>query len=196
MATDAGQVGIMRGMPGARAYRYFGYVKLAGAVVSGVSIFLMMLFIVFSVVGRNFLSGSIRGGFEIVQNYFMPLSVFPAFGYVYSSGILPRMDLVMPRTPRLLQTAAVHLLLVLELGIFSLLTYFTWMYAMAGMERGASFSAAGTMHPLWPVLFLAPLGFALILIETVFVLIRNLSGGRVGLSMDDERRELGDAQLD
>jgi TRAP-type C4-dicarboxylate transport system permease small subunit len=156
------------------AYRVFGWLKLAGAVVSGIAIFGMMLFIVYDVVGRNLLGGSIRGGFEIVQNYFMPLSIFPALGYVYASGILPKMDMVMDRAPQRLQGGVIHLLLLGELVIFSLLFYFTWDYATAGMGRGMSFPAAGTLYPLWPLLFLVPFGMALIVIETLFAFVHNL----------------------
>jgi TRAP-type transport system small permease protein len=167
-----------------KGYRLFGYLKVAGAIISGLSIFGMMLFIVYDVVGRNFLGGSIRGGFEIVQNYFMPVAIFPAIGYVYSSGITPKMDLLMPKTPKRLQAAAVYVLLVLELAIFSLLVYFTWGYAVTGMERGMTFPAAGSLYPVWPLLFLVPFGFALVLVETLFVLARNVFGDRVGLAMD------------
>jgi TRAP-type C4-dicarboxylate transport system permease small subunit len=156
------------------AYRVFGWLKLAGAIVSGVAIFGMMLFIVYDVVGRNLLGGSIRGGFEIVQNYFMPLSIFPALGYVYASGILPKMDMVMDRVPQKLQSATVYVLLLAELVIFSLLFYFTWDYATAGMDRGMSFPAAGTLYQLWPLLFLVPFGVALIVVETLFALAHNL----------------------
>lgn len=156
------------------AYRTFGWLKLAGAAVSGVAIFGMMLFIVYDVIGRNLLGGSIRGGFEIVQNYFMPLSIFPALGYVYASGILPRMDMVMDRSPRRLRSGAIYLMLFAELVIFSLLLYFTWDYAMSGMSRGMSFPAAGTLYQLWPLLFLVPFGMALIVVETLFALAHNV----------------------
>lgn len=174
-----------------RIYRYFGYLKVAGAIVSGLSIFGMMLFIVYDVAGRNFFGGSIRGGFEIVQNYFMPLSIFPALGYVYASGITPKMDLLMPRMPVRLQAGVVYLLLLLELAVFALLIYFTWGYAMTGMERGMTFPAAGSLYPLWPLLFLVPFGFALVIVETLFVLARNVLGDRVGLAMDEVVYEAG-----
>ena len=164
-------------------YRAFGHLKLAGALVSGISIFGMMLFIVADVVSRNFLSGSISGSFEIAQNYFMPLSVFPALGYVYASGILPKMDLLMPKVKRGLQDAVVYFLLVLELVIFALLTYYTFVYAISGLERSVAFPAGGTLYPLWPLFFLVPFGFTLVIIETLFVLVNNILSDRVALSM-------------
>lgn len=166
------------------AYRAFGWLKLAGAAISGVAIFGMMLFIVYDVVGRNLLGGSIRGGFEIVQNYFMPLSIFPALGYVYASGILPKMDMVMDRAPRRLQGGVIYLTLLAEIVIFSLLLYFTWDYAMAGMNRGMAFPAAGTLYKLWPLLFLVPFGMALVLVETMFALTHNVLNKDAPPSLD------------
>jgi TRAP-type C4-dicarboxylate transport system permease small subunit len=167
------------------AYQLFARIKLAGALLSGSSIFLMMLFIVYNVIARNFFGGAIRGSFEIVQNYFMPLAVFPALGFVYASGILPRMDLLIPNLPGAVRRAVTYLLLAIEIIVFSLMTYFTWQYALAGLARSASFPAAGTLYPLWPLMFLAPAGFTLILIETLFVLLHNLSSGTAALSMRD-----------
>jgi TRAP-type C4-dicarboxylate transport system permease small subunit len=156
------------------AYRVFGWLKTAGAVISGLAIFGMMAFIVFDVAGRNLVGSSIRGGFEIVQNYFMPLSIFPALGYVYGTNVLPRMDMVMSRTPWRVRATAIYLLLAAELVIFGLLFYFTLDYAMSGMAQGTAFPAAGVLYPVWPLYFLVPFGIALVLVETAFGLARNL----------------------
>lgn len=165
------------------AYRIWGFVKLAGALVSGLAIFGMMCFIVADVVSRNFLGGSISGSFEIAQNYFMPLSVFPALAYVYGSGVLPKMDLLMHRFPRVAQDVVVHLLLVVELVVFGLLTYYTWGYAINGMEREVAFPAGGSLYTLWPLFFMVPVGFAMIVVETLFVFVRNVTSGPVSLTM-------------
>ena len=156
------------------AYRAWGYVKLAGALVSGVAIFGMMLFIVADVVSRNYLGGSIAGSFEVAQNYFMPLAVFPALGYVYASGVLPRMDILRDRFPSTVRAVTTYVLLVLELVVFALLIRYTWDYAMSGMDRGVAFPAGGALYTLWPLFFLVPVGFAMVLVETAFVLARNV----------------------
>lgn len=167
-------------------YRTYGYLKLAGALVSGLAIFGMMCFIVADVVSRNFLGGSISGSFEVAQNYFMPISVFPALAYVYGSGVLPRMDLVMHRVNQHVQDVVVYVLLALELVVFSLLVYYTWGYAMDGMERGVAFPAGGSLYTLWPLFFLVPIGFAMVLLETLFVFAKNVLGPTVSLSMHQE----------
>jgi len=115
----------------------------------------------------------------------MPLSVFPALAYVYGSGVLPKMDLLMHRLPRAVQDTVIYLLLVLELVIFSVLTHYTWQYALFGMERGTAFPAGGDLYPLWPLFFFVPLGFAMVLVETLFVLARNVLGDAVAFSMHE-----------
>lgn len=165
------------------AYRVWGHVKLAGALASGVAIFSMMLFIVADVVSRNYLGGSIAGSFEVAQNYFMPLSVFPALAYVYSSGILPKMDLARHRLRGGAHAVTTHLLVVLEIALFGILVHYTWGYALSGMDRGVSFPAGGSLYTLWPLFFLVPLGFAMVLVETLFVLAHNVLGDRVALSV-------------
>lgn len=167
----------------ATAYERWGYIKIAGALISGLAILVMMCVIVADVVSRNFLGGSISGTFEIAQNYFMPLSVFPGLAYVYGSGVLPKMDLMMHRFPTRFQEGTIYALLVLELLMFGLLVFYTWGYAMNGMERDVAFPAGGSLHTLWPLFFFVPLGFAMIMIETVFVLTRNLTQGPTALTM-------------
>lgn len=172
------------------AYRGYGYIKLVGALLSGLVIFGMMLFIVADVVSRNVLGGSIPGSFEVAENYFMPLAIFPALGFVYASGVLPKMDLLMHRLPQRAQDVVVYLLLLIELVIFAMLVYYTWGYAMGGMERGEAFPAGGSLYTLWPLYFIVPIGFAMVLLETLFVLVRNVIGEHVSLTMLETEREV------
>lgn len=157
-----------------KIYRVFHWLKLIGIWISGVSLFGMMLFIVGDVFLRNVLSDSINGGFEIVQNYFMPLTVFPALAYVYSSGVLPRMDLVLEKFSVPIRKVLLIGMVLLELFILVLIVQFTWEYAMTGLEREMSFPAAGSLYPLYPLFFLIPVSFALIIVENLFILFRNI----------------------
>lgn len=159
-------------------YKRFGWVKFAGATISGMSVMLMMLVIFADVFSRNFLSGSITGVLEIVQNYFMPLAVFPGLAYVYASGILPKMDLLIAKLNQNVQYAVINLLLILEFILFALVVYYTFEYALFGMHENISFSAGGTLFPIYPLFFLAPLGFLLLMIEIVFIVVVNIVNKR------------------
>lgn len=170
-------------------YRWWRVLTVVGGLISGVAIFGMMCLIIADVASRNFLGGSIAGSFEIAENYFMPLAVFPALAYVYGSGILPRMDLLMHRFPRRAQAGVIHVLLLLEVCVLSLLVYYTWGYAVDGMERSVSFPAGGSLYTLWPLYFLVPLGFAMVLVEVVFAIVKNFAMGTARLTAAAEEHE-------
>ncbi len=163
------------------AYAAWRRVTLAGALLSGAAIFAMMLFIAADVLRRNLLGGSIPGSFEISQNYLMPLSVFPGLAYVYGSGALPKMDFFTPRL-RAVRRQVVLSLLVLESVLLAVVTVYTWSYATDGMERGVSFPAGGDLYTLWPFFFLVPIGFAMVLVEVLFAMTRNVVAGRADLT--------------
>lgn len=157
-----------------KLYGYFGILKKAGLVISAVMALVMMFFITYDVVMRNLFSSSVRGGFEIIQNYMMPLVVFPGLAYVYASGVLPKMELLFAKFPSALKRILILFLILIEVFVLVLVVQFSWGYAMDGMERNTSFPAAGTLYQLWPVFFAIPVAFTLIIIENIFLFIKNL----------------------
>lgn len=166
-----------------KAYNIFHYIKLAGVWISGISVLAMMLMIVYDVTMRTLFSSSIRGGFEIIQNYMMPLVVFPGLAYVYASGVLPKMDLILEKINSKAQKFLIIFMLLIELFVLVLIVQFSWEYAMSGLERKTAFPAAGTLYPLYPLFFLIPIAFAMIVIENIFILIRNLLEKKPSLLM-------------
>lgn len=172
-----------------KAYRIFHYVKLAGIWISGVSVIVMMLLIVYDVTMRTLFSSSIRGGFEIIQNYMMPLVVFPGLAYVYSSGVLPKMDLILEKFGDGIQKIIILFMIAIELFVLTLIVQFSWAYAMDGLEREIAFPAAGTLYTLYPLFFLIPIAFAMIIIENIFIIIRNLMEKKPSLLMEEPQGE-------
>lgn len=183
-AVDESGSGITLG-PLATAYRWWRRLTAAAAILSGTTIFALMLFIVTDVVRRNLTGGSIPGSFEIAEKYFMPVAVFPALAYVYGTGVLPRMELVRDRLPAAVRTATAHALLAVELVVLALVVYYTWGYAEDARAREVAFPAGGSLYTQWPLFYLVPLAFLMLLVETLFVVVRNLTSGPVGLSMQD-----------
>lgn len=166
-----------------KAYRTWRKVTLAGAVLSGLAIFGLMCLIVLDVARRNTIGGSLPGSFEMAQNYFMPVAVFPALAHVYGSGTLPKMDLLLPKLPSRARDLTTHALLALEACLLVVILYFTWDFAMGGMERGVSYPAGGSLYVLWPLFFLVPIGFAMVLVEVIFAIIGNLTTGPAQLTL-------------
>lgn len=158
-----------------RIYQIFNKLKLIGVWISGIALVGMMFFIVLDVILRNVFSNSINGGFEIVQNYFMPLAVFPALAYIYSSGVLPKMDILLERFSEKFQKFIIVVMLLMEVFVLAIMFQFTMEYAISGLERKMSFPAAGSLYPVYPLFFFVTIGFFMILIENIFVLIRNFT---------------------
>lgn len=170
-----------------RLYRMFQRVKIGGAVVSGVTIFGMMIFIVCDIVSRNFMSGSINGSYQMTQTYFMPLAIFPGLAYIYASGVVPRMDLLVDKFAKKLQAPIVYLFHLVELVIFVLVTYYSFGFAMSGLREVSSFTVKGAYFVEYPFYFLVPFGFALLTIEVLFVIARNVLEKRPLLSMQTDK---------
>lgn len=156
------------------AYKYFQFIKIIGAWISGIGLFGMMFMIVYDVFLRNVMGNSINGAFEIVQNYFMPLAVFPALAYIYASGVLPKMDLLIEKFNIPTKRIVIFGILLIEIFILVLMTLYTLEYAMTGLEKKMAFPAAGTMYPVYPLFFTIPIAFGLIVVENVFIFISNI----------------------
>ncbi|GKV65222.1 MULTISPECIES: hypothetical protein [unclassified Sporosarcina] len=56
----------------------------------------------------------------------------------------------------------------------SLLALFGGQYFLQALEKGLAFTAAGTNYPLYIVIIFVPIGFSLVIIEMLFLLIKNV----------------------
>ncbi|RLL46851.1 TRAP transporter small permease subunit [Oceanobacillus piezotolerans] len=144
-------------------------------IISGITVLIMMLLIVLEVMFRTFLNISIPGNYEFTQNYLMPLAVFPILSQSYTSGILPKVNLFIDRIKNLEIKRLIQLsLLIVEIITFLIVTYFAFGYALKGVAAGVSFTAGGTLFPLYHVLFIVPFGFLLMSVKGCFLLVNML----------------------
>ncbi|WP_209121629.1 TRAP transporter small permease [Alkalihalobacillus sp. BA299] len=173
-----------------QVYGYFEYIKKGGNILSGIAIFGMILFITLDVLSRNLLSSSIPGSYEMVRNYLMPLAAFPIILYAYSSGIMPRISMIIEKAPKIFQKTIHILLLLLELIIVVLITYYSFDYGLTGTEKNASFPAAGYLFPVYPFLFLVPIGFGCIAIEIILLLLKNFFSKGVWITFQKQQGKI------
>lgn len=145
--------------------------EFVGMVISGISIALMMLLIMADVVMRNFLDSPITGTYELVQYFLMPLAVFPALAYTYTSGVLPRLGELVSKLPGKFQVFNKNMIIVIEIIIFVLLTLYGLKFAQAGIADRMAIPVSGNLIPVYPVYVVVPLGFLsvlwVIILETV-----------------------------
>ncbi|WP_142247946.1 TRAP transporter small permease [Alkalihalobacterium alkalinitrilicum] len=146
--------------------------KLVGVYTGGIAAVAMMLIIVADVFMRNVFTSPISGTYEIVQFFLMPLAIFPALAYTYSSGVLPRLGELVEKAPQGFKKVSTWVILIIEIIIFTLLTIYGWKFAMAGVSDQMAVAVGGKLTPVYPVYFLIPIGFGLIVIEVLLSAIR------------------------
>lgn len=167
-----------------QAYRRFKKVTTAGAVLSGIAVFVLMAFIVTDVVLRNLGGASIPGGFEIVENYLLPLIVFPSLAWVCGSGIMPNMDLLIPRLSGKARHRTVQVIVAVEVVVIGVVFLAAAVHGVWHVVHQSSFLAGLTMLPQWPTQLLTPLGLGLLFVECCFVLLVNRKRDEAGFTVD------------
>ncbi|WP_156289636.1 TRAP transporter small permease [Oceanobacillus salinisoli] len=167
------------------AYKIFNKIKIGGLILSGSTIFIMMLFIVADVALRNMLNSSVLGSYEITEYLLMPLAFFPGLAFAYSSGIMPRVEMFVVKLKIGHQRNIFIALLILEMILFLLLTFYGFQYALTGTEEILGFSMKGTIIPYYPILYFVPLGFLLLSIEIFFLIIKNFQSEKPTLNFKE-----------
>lgn len=167
-----------------KAYDFFSKVKFIGVVISGLAILTMMLAIVADVASRNLTGASILGVYEITQNYLMILAIFAALPFVYSSGIMPKLELLFERFKGRGRTILINGILVLEILVYAAMAYYSWQFAMTGLGNESGFMAGGKIYPLYPVLFVIPISFLGMTIECIFAILNNLTSKEPNLTYE------------
>jgi len=157
-----------------KAYDLFKVLERAGLFISGISLFATMLLITVDVIVRNFTNLTLVGVYEIVQNYLMPLMVFPTIGYAYSNGIMPRIVMLTNKFGVKARSIIAVIISIIEVLIFASMAYFTFGYAVDSVNENLGFICGTRMLPLYHAMFLPVFSFAMITVENLFLLITNM----------------------
>lgn len=154
-----------------------------GKYISGIAILAMMFAIVIDVFMRNVFGKPIAGTYEVVQYFLMPLAIFPALGFVYWVGVLPRLTELISKSPAWFEKFNKYLILCIDAVVFALLTYYGFLFAIGGMTDQMAVPVAGGLIPVWPVYFLVPFAFLFVLLEVLTRFIRKteVKEGEIGL---------------
>lgn len=153
-----------------------------GKYISGFAIIGMMIIIVIDVCMRNVFGIPVSGTYEIVQYFLMPIAIFPALGYAYWSGVLPRLSELISKSPAWFKEFNRILILIIDAFVFGMLAYFGFLFAIFGMKDAMAIPMAGSLIPVWPVYFLVPIGFLFVLLEVLLRFVQKpKEGGEVGL---------------
>ena len=156
-------------------YKFNDWIKIIGLVIAGIALIGMMLIIVADVFMRNSFDKPVNGTYEIVEYFLMPLMVLPALPYAYSSGILPRLGELSEKFKPSIKKATDYIIQAIEVFIFGLLTYYSFVFAIQGMEDGVAQSIGLAFIPLWPIYFFLPFAFGFVCLEAVITTVRMIT---------------------
>lgn len=152
---------------------FLNKIEKIGIAITGLAVMFMMFFISADVLGRNLFSISISGNYEIVQNYIMPLMVFPVIGYAYSEGMMPRVEFVLDKFSNKVRFVLEILILVVNSVFMFLLLTYSWDYMIDGFINKTAFVAGKNMYPVYFLYILPPISFGTVILEDVLQIMKS-----------------------
>jgi TRAP-type mannitol/chloroaromatic compound transport system permease small subunit len=133
--------------------------------ITSTMVLFMMFFISIDVLGRNFFRFSIPGNYEIVQNYLMPLIVFPVLAFAYSEGMMPRLEMILDKLPSKTKFISELLIRIINVVVMVLLTIYSSFFMFDGFSNKIGFAAGRTMLPVYFLYTLPPIAFIMVVFE-------------------------------
>lgn len=146
--------------------------RVVGISLASFAIAAMVLMIVVDVTMRNVFKIPIQGTYEIVQYFLMPLAIFPTLAFAYQSGVLPRLSELVEKLPKRFQQINRIIIYVIELVVFLLLTYYSILFALSGIQDQMAIPVAGNLLPVYPLYIIVPISFAAVVVEILLSIYR------------------------
>jgi len=135
------------------------------ALISGLSVFALMLLAVVSVSGRNAANAPLPGYVDWIEQA-MPLIAFMGVSYVMREGGHIRMDILVGKLRGRLLYIAELITTLCVLLLMVLLVWGTWAHFARSFDFAAPMwsrdSSMDIALPLWPAKLLAPIAFGLL----------------------------------
>lgn len=155
-------------------YQTYCKIKRGGLYISAAAVMITMFYITIDVFVRTFTSTALVGTYEIIQNYFMPLIIFPGLAYAYSSGVMPKIVIAADRLSKEKRNTLYIVVLIINIILFAALAYFTLMHAIQSTGDKTGFIVGTKELPVWQAFYLPVIAFIMLTIEDVFIVIKNI----------------------
>lgn len=144
------------------------------ALGGGLCLMAILVITVGTVFGRYVLhTDLIPGGYNIIEGALFPLLVFWGLPLAHREGSFPRLEALETLAPGPVGRLLGVLVLIVELGVYAVVTWYCGKFAWAAWETGRQLQIGTGYWQAWPVFMMAPLSFALMLIEVVRLLVRD-----------------------
>ena len=140
------------------------------ALISGLSVFAIMVFAVVSVSGRNLLNMPVPGYVDWIEQL-MPLIAFMGIAYTQRDGTHIRMDILISRLNGRALWAAEFITATAALILMLLLVWGSWAHFQRSFDFAAPWwsrdSSIDIALPLWPAKLLAPVAFSTLCLRLI-----------------------------
>lgn len=167
-----------------RANRFFR--RTVGVVATALAAFfviVMMLHAVANALTRSFLNQPLEGTLEYVGNWYLPIVILLGLVVAQQGGEHIEATLLWDKMPDGVQRefqALIHLVTI----VFSLIVaWYSYVRAYDAYLLGETAGVSGV--PVWPVLFVVPIGFLLYAIQVTLDVVDVLLG-RVDVADEDD----------
>ncbi|SDC94402.1 TRAP transporter small permease subunit [Ruegeria marina] len=142
-------------------------------LVSGLSVFALMILAVYSVGGRNILNSPVRGYVDWIE-ITMPLIAIMAVSYAQRDGVHIRMDILVSRLRGRWLWIAEFVTTLLVLLLVLLLIWGSWAHFQRSFDFAAPLwsrdSTIDIKLPIWPAKLVVPLAFSVLALRLVLQL--------------------------
>lgn len=144
------------------------------AVGAGSMLFIMMMVTVISVAGRYFLQMDlIPGAYNIVERILFPLLVFWALPIAHREGMFPRLETFADAQPPRRRALLGVIVLVVEIAVYAVFFWYIARFVWASVATNRTMQIGSGFLPVWPMMLMMPLAFALMILEMLRLLYRD-----------------------
>lgn len=156
------------------------------SVGAGLCLLAMILITVISVIGRYVMEQDILpGAYNLIERVCFPLIVFWAVPLAHREGTFPRFDMVVNALPATLRRHVAVGVLVVEFVVFAVVMWYVARFTWKGIEIDRTMQIGTDFWPVWPILVMMPLAFALMMLEMARLIWREIRSQ----GSDPQRRE-------
>ena len=136
------------------------------SIGAGLCLLAMVVITVISVVGRYVLQQDVLpGAYNLIERVCFPLIVFWAVPLAHREGTFPRFDMVVNALPTRLRKHVLVGVLVVEFIIYSVIMWYVLRFTWSSIEGDRTMQIGTDFWPVWPILVMMPLAFALMMLE-------------------------------
>lgn len=156
------------------------------SVGAGLCLLAMIVITVISVVGRYVLEQDILpGAYNLIERVCFPLIVFWAMPMAHREGTFPRFDMVVNAIPQRLRRYVLVGVLLVEFAVHAVVMWYVLRFTWKSIAIDRTMQIGTDFWPVWPILVMMPLAFALMMLEMGRLIWRDLRAQ----SLDAERSE-------